>query len=90
MKKRIIYVAIVELALVGGYFWGRIDSPRIIISESESSEFKREMIDAQSEALDMADKVMDNNDLWDIDGSDDMSEYLELREKVDSLWRTQC
>lgn len=90
MKKKVIYAAIVELALVGGYFLGRIDTPCVVINEPESSEFKREMIDAQSEALDMADKVMDNNDLWDIDGSDDMSEYLKLRERVDSLWRTQC
>lgn len=89
MKKKIIYVAIIELALVGGYFLGIMDTPCVIINESELSEFKREMIDAQSEALDMADKVMDNNDLWGIDGSDDMSDYLELRERVDSLWRTQ-
>ena len=90
MKKKVIYAAIIGMALIGGYFLGKIDTPCVVINESESSEFKREMIDAQSEALDMADKVMDNNDLWDIDGSDDMSEYLELRERVDSLWRTQC
>lgn len=89
MKKKIIYVAIVGMALIGGYFWGKMNTPCVVINKSESPDFKRRMIDAQSEALDIADKVMNNNDLWDIDGSDDMAEYLELRSRVDSLWRTQ-
>lgn len=89
MKKKIIYVAIVELALVGGYFWGRIDTPCVVINESESSAFKRELIEAQAKALDAAENIMNNNDIWDIDGSDDMSDYMNYKEKSDSLWRTQ-
>lgn len=89
MKKKVIYAAIVGMALISGYFWGKMNTSCVVINKSESPDFKREMIDAQSEALDMADKVMDNNDLWDIDGSDDMAEYLELRSRIDSLWRTQ-
>ena len=44
-----------------------------------------ELIDAQN----AAEIVMDNNDLWDADGSDDMADYLELCCEVDSLWKTQ-
>lgn len=48
-----------------------------------------ELIDAQNAALEKAEIVMDNNDLWDTDGSDDMADYLELCCEVDSLWKTQ-
>ena len=89
MKKNFIYVAIVVLAVVGGYFLGRINTPCIVINESESSAFKRELIEVQAKALDAAETIMNNNDIWDIDGSDDMSDYMEYKEKADSLWRTQ-
>lgn len=48
-----------------------------------------ELIDAQNAALEKAEIVMDNNNLYDIDGSDDMAEYLDLCLEVDSLWKTQ-
>ena len=32
---------------------------------------------------------MDNNNLFDADGSDEMEEYLNICNKVDSLWKTQ-
>lgn len=35
-----------------------------------------------------ADRVMDNNQLWDKDGSDDMAKYLQYHEKIDSLYST--
>lgn len=47
------------------------------------------LIDAQNAALEKAEIVMDNNNLWDTDGSDDMVDYLELCYEVDSLWKTQ-
>lgn len=47
------------------------------------------LIDAQNAALEKAETVMDNNNLWDADGSDDMANYLELCCEVDSLWKTQ-
>ena len=46
------------------------------------------LIDAQNAALEKAEIVMDNNDLFDADGSDDMADYLELCCEVDSLRRT--
>lgn len=48
-----------------------------------------ELIDAQNAALEKAEIVMDNNGLYDIDGSDDMAEYLEFCCEVDSLWNSQ-
>lgn len=47
------------------------------------------LIDAQNAALEKAETVMDNNNLWDADGSDDMADYLELCCEVDSLWNSQ-
>lgn len=54
----------------------------------EQKQFCSELIDAQYEALKQADVVMNNNYLWDKDGSDDMEDYLRLAKKVDSLWMT--
>ena len=48
-----------------------------------------QLIDAQNAALEKAEVVMDNNGLWDADGSDDMADYLELCCEVDSLWRAR-
>jgi hypothetical protein len=55
----------------------------------EANKFKRELVNAQAKALNLADKVMDRNDLWDADGSDIMSDYLDAVAKVDSLYKTQ-
>ena len=47
-----------------------------------------ELIDAQNAALEKAEVVMDNNNLYDIDGSDDMAEYLDLCLEVDSIYKS--
>lgn len=47
------------------------------------------LIEAQRAALEKANTVMDNNDLWDADGSDDMADYLELSFEADSIY-TNC
>ena len=48
---------------------------------------KTEIVKAQDAALKAADKVMDNNQLFDTDGSDAMVKYLDLAHKVDSLYQ---
>ena len=48
---------------------------------------KIEIVKAQDAALKAADKVMDNNQLFDTDGSDAMVKYLNLAHKVDSLYQ---
>lgn len=44
-----------------------------------------EIINTTLGALEAANIVMDNNELWDRDGSDEMELYLSLCAKVDSL-----
>ena len=46
---------------------------------------KTEIVKAQNAALKAADKVMDNNQLFDTDGSDAMVDYLNKASVVDSL-----
>lgn len=55
----------------------------------DSKRFCGELIDAQNAALEKAEIVMNNNNLWDADGSDDMADYLELCCQVDSLCNSQ-
>lgn len=38
------------------------------------------------EALRLADTIMNNNDVWDMDGSDVMLEYLNIRATMDSTY----
>lgn len=38
------------------------------------------------EALRLADTIMDNNELWDRDGSDVMTDYLHLRSNMDTAF----
>ena len=44
-----------------------------------------ELMNAQHAALEKAEIVMDNNGLFDKDGSDDMADYLEFCWVVDSI-----
>lgn len=39
-------------------------------------------IKAQEKALELSDEIMSNNNLYDIDGSDIMSDYLQLRDEI--------
>lgn len=55
----------------------------------EANKFKRVLLEKQADALDKAAIVIDNNNLYDIDGSDAMSDYLKACEKVDSLYNIE-
>lgn len=86
MKKNTIICTLVAIvASVAGY----VTCLMVNTDSIEAANFKRELIDAQNAALEKAEIVMDNNDLWDADGSDDMADYLELCFEVDSLCKTQ-
>lgn len=54
-----------------------------------SCEFKIELIQTQREALEQAEIIMSNNNIIDIDGSDDMLKCMELYSKVDSLYNLE-
>lgn len=85
MKKNIILCTLVGIACFSA---GWFTSLKVNTDSVESKKFKVELIDAQNAALEQAEKVMWNNDLFDADGSDDMADYLELCCEVDSLRRT--
>lgn len=87
MKKMILSILVCSTCFYAGWClslkWYNIDSLY------EANSFKRECINVADEALLRVDTIMMNNDIYDIDGSDTMSDYLDLREKLDSLYMTQ-
>ena len=85
MKKTILCILVIIICFGAGWF----ACLKVNTDSIESAKFKRELIDAQNAALEKAEIVMDNNNLWDTDGSDEMVEYMNLYCKVDSLWKTQ-
>lgn len=52
----------------------------------KSLQAERNQVENYREALKLADDIMDNNDLWDRDGSDLMSDYLNLRANIDTTF----
>lgn len=78
MKKTILHCTLAAIVAFGAGF-----CMSQIMHSSDA-----ELIDAQNAALEKAEVVMDNNDLYDIDGSDDMAEYLDLCMEVDSIYKS--
>lgn len=69
--------------------WGISIGKEYNREQAKFADFKRELINAQYDALKAANVVMHKNDLFDTDGSDEMSDYMDLYYIVDSLWYTQ-
>lgn len=78
MKKTILHCTLAAIVAFGAGF-----CMSQIMHSSDA-----ELIDAQNAALEKAEIVMDNNNLYDIDGSDDMAEYLDLCLEVDSIYKS--
>lgn len=78
MKKTILHCTLAAIVAFGAGF-----CMSQIMHSSDA-----ELIDAQNAALEKAEIVMDNNDLYDIDGSDDMAEYMDLCLEVDSIYKS--
>lgn len=55
----------------------------------EAYDFRIELIDAQCATLELAEEVMNNNNLWVKDSTATMQEYIDYSLAVDSLYRTQ-
>lgn len=88
MKKIIITTVCVIIAFISGVltgFHGCESKYSIIKANTNTIPYKIEVINAQDAALKAADKVMDNNQLFDTDGSDAMVDYLQKASVVDSL-----
>ena len=86
MKKNLL---LCTLATIVAFAAGYTTCLKVNTDSVEAHDFKVQLIDTQNAALEQAEKVMWNNNLFDADGSDDMADYLELCCEVDSLWNSQ-
>ena len=71
MKK--VYFILFVCSIVASFFAGYFSSSSV----KYAYEVSDNVIIAQQRALDYASQVMSQNDLYDIDGSDTMADYLE-------------
>jgi hypothetical protein len=90
-RRIILFVVVLVCGFVAGYSTGNENGKNIILSQYKllhnDCNAKTELINAQRAALDAADHVMGQNELFDTDGSDVMVKYLDLAHKVDSLYQ---
>ena len=92
-RRIILSIAVLVCGFVVGYCTGQENGKNLILSQYKllhnDYNTKTELVNAQNTALKAADKVMDNNQLFDTDGSDAMVKYLDLAHKVDSLYQLE-
>lgn len=90
-RRIILFIVVLVCGFVAGYSTGQENGKNIILSQYKllhnDCNAKTELINAQRNALDAADRVMGQNELFDTDGSDVMVKYLDLAHKVDSLYQ---
>ena len=55
----------------------------------KNNKFKVHLINKQARALDLAYSLMDKHNLWDKDGSDEMAEFLDIMNEIDSIYLSQ-
>ena len=89
--KIILSVVVLVCGFVVGYCTGQENGKNFILSQYKllhnDYDAKTELVDVQRAALNAADHVMGENELFDTDGSDAMVKYLDLAHKVDSLYQ---
>nr|DAV23905.1 MAG TPA: hypothetical protein [Bacteriophage sp.] len=92
-RKIILSVVVLVCGFVVGYCTGQENGKNIILSQYKllhnDYNTKTELVNSQRAALDAADHVMGENELFDTDGSDAMAKYLDLAHKVDSLYQLE-
>lgn len=92
-RRIILSVVVLVCGFVAGYCTGQENGKNVILSQYKSLhndyDAKTELVKAQKAALDAADYVMGKNELFDTDGSDEMVKYLDLANKVDSLYQLE-
>lgn len=84
-KKIFICLAVAIVAACAGYF----TCLKVNTDSIESAKFKTELLDVQEKALEKSHKIMEKHDIYDLDGSDDMADYLELCNKADMMLGSQ-
>lgn len=82
-RKIILSVVVLVCGFVAGYCTGQ---EKLLHNDYDA---KTELVKAQKAALNAADHVIDQNELFDTDGSDAMVKYLDLAHKVDSLYQLE-
>lgn len=85
-RKIILYVVAALVLSAISYNAGYIIALKERTIRVEQKQWYDELVDTQDATIRKAEKIMDNNNLWDTDGSDDMQDYMDLCKKVDSLW----
>ena len=92
-RRIILFIVVLVCGFVTGYCTGQENGKNIILSQYKllhnDYNAKTELVNAQRAALDAADHVMGENELFDTDGSDAMVKYLDLAHKVDSLYQLE-
>lgn len=87
----ILSVVVLVCGFVAGYCTGQENGKNFILSQYKllhnDYEAKTELVDTQRDALDAADHVIGEHNLFDTDGGDTMAKYLDLAHKVDSLYQ---
>lgn len=58
----------------------------IIVAMGETISKQNDTIRLMDKCLNYSDNILDNNGVWDRDGSDCMSDYLNLRYELDSTF----
>lgn len=58
----------------------------VAINMGEKISKQNDMIRLMDKCLNYSDNILDNNGIWDKDGSDYMSDYLNLRYELDSTF----
>lgn len=82
MKKSILICCIVGIAC---YATGYFTCQKVNTESIESRAFKIELIEAQHNTLETAEMLLNKHNIWDKDGSDLMTQYMENYQTVDSL-----
>ena len=90
-RRIILFVVVLICGFIAGYCTGQENGKNLILSQYKllhnDYNVKTELVDVQRAALNAADHVMGENELFDTDGSDAMVKYLDLAHKVDSLYQ---
>lgn len=58
----------------------------VVINMDERISKQDDTIRLMDKCLNYSDNILDNNGIWDKDGSDYMSDYLNLRQELDSTF----
>lgn len=58
----------------------------LVVTMGETISKQNDTIRLMDKCLNYSDNILDNNGVWDKDDSDYMSDYLELRQRLDSTF----